>query len=115
MKSGIAAICLSMAFATAGSAESARKLTHSEAMSGVVGKVAPEYPVIARQLKIAGVVEVEALVTETGQVEEVTIVSGNPVLTKPAVDAVKKWRFTPQTQDGKAVRALAPVSISFKP
>ena len=115
MKPGIAAICLWMVFAAGGSAESARKLTHSEAMSAVIGKVAPDYPPIARQLKIAGVVEVEVVLTEAGQVEEVTIVSGNPVLTKPVAEAVKKWKFTPQMQDGKPVRAILPISISFKP
>jgi outer membrane biosynthesis protein TonB len=41
-------------------------------------------------------------------------VSGNPVLTQPAADAVKKWKFAPFTSDGKAVKALLPVSMSFK-
>jgi TonB family protein len=53
-------------------------------------------------------------VTENGTVEQVSIVSGNPVLTRPASDAIKKWKFTPFTADGKAVKALVPVSMSFK-
>ena len=53
-------------------------------------------------------------VTETGTVEKVNIVSGNAVLTKPASEAVRKWKYAPFTADGKAVKALVPVSLSFK-
>lgn len=83
-------------------------------MSAVTSKVQPAYPPVARQLKIEGVVELEISITEGGQVDNVTIVSGNPVLTKPAADAVKKWKFAPQFQDGKPARAVAPVSLAFK-
>ena len=77
-------------------------------------KVPPEYPAIAKQLKIEGAVELEAIVTESGVVEKVNIVSGNPVLTRPASDALKKWKFAPFTSDGKPVKAIVPVSLSFK-
>ena len=69
---------------------------------------------MARQLKIEGAVELEAVVGETGAVEEVNIVSGNPILTKPAVEAVRKWKFAPFLQDGKPIRAGAPVTVVFK-
>ena len=59
------------------------------------GKVAPEYPPFAKQLKIEGAVELEALVAENGTVEQVNILSGNSALTKAAADALKKWKFTP--------------------
>ncbi len=94
--------------------DSPKKVTKADGLNAVTAKVAPEYPAIARQLKIEGAVELEAVVTETGAVEKVNIVSGNPVLTRPAVDAIKKWKFAPFTADGKAVKALVPLSLSFK-
>jgi TonB family protein len=94
--------------------EAPKKVTKAEGLNAVTSKVAPEYPPIARQLKIEGAVELEAVVTESGVVEKVNIVSGNPVLTRPASDAIKKWKFAPFTSDGKAVKALVPVSLSFK-
>ncbi len=94
--------------------EAPKKVTKAEGMNAVTSKVAPEYPPIARQLKIEGAVELEAVVTEGGVVEKVNIVSGNPVLTRPASDAIKKWKFAPFTSDGKSVKALVPVSLSFK-
>jgi TonB family protein len=94
--------------------EAPKKVTKAEGLNAVTSKVSPEYPPIARQLKIEGAVELEAVVTEGGVVEKVNIVSGNPVLTRPASDAIKKWKFAPFTSDGKAVKALVPVSLSFK-
>ena len=90
-----------------------KKVSKAEGMNAVTNKVPPEYPAIAKQLKIEGSVELEAVITESGIVEKVNIVSGNPVLTRPAVDAVKKWKFAPFTADGKTVKALVPVSLSF--
>jgi TonB family protein len=94
--------------------EAPKKVTKAEGLNAVTSKIAPEYPPIARQLKIEGAVELEAVVTEGGVVEKVNIVSGNPVLTRPASDAIKKWKFAPFTSDGKAVKAVVPVSLSFK-
>jgi protein TonB len=94
--------------------ETTKKVTKAEGLNAVTTKVPPEYPVIAKQLKIEGAVELEAIVTEGGVVEKVNIVSGNPVLTRPASDALKKWKFAPFTSDGKPVKAVVPVSLSFK-
>ena len=94
--------------------EGSRKASKAEADNQALSKVQPEYPAVARQLKIQGTVELEAEVDEAGAVAKVNIVSGNPVLTKPAVEALKKWRFRPFTSDGKAVTTMVPVSIAFK-
>jgi len=91
-----------------------KKLSKSEAATAIVSKVTPEYPALARQLKIEGTVDLEALVSEQGAVEDVKIVSGNPMLTKSAVEAVKKWKFAPSTESGKAVKALVPITLNFK-
>jgi TonB family protein len=114
MKCDLAAIGLLLCVAVTGGAQTPRKLSRAEVLSAVSAKVNPEYPQMARQLKIEGPVELEAVVSETGQVESVSIVSGNPVLTKPAAEAVRKWKFIPQMQDGKPARVIAPISLSFK-
>jgi periplasmic protein TonB len=106
----LAALFLGLGFAQ----DAPKKVSKSEGLNAATTKVTPEYPPIAKQLKIEGAVELEALVTETGTVEKVNIVSGNPVLTRPASDAVKKWKFAPFTSDGKTVKAVVPVSLTFK-
>jgi periplasmic protein TonB len=107
-------LVLSLAFTFPASSETPKKLTRTEAINATTSKVQPEYPPIAKQLRLEGTVELEAVVSESGTVEDVTVVSGNPVLTKPAATALKKWKFSPFTDAGKPVKALAPVTMSFK-
>lgn len=91
-----------------------KRLSRSEATSAIVSKTQPEYPPMARQLKLEGTVELEAIISEQGTVDDVRIVTGNPVLTKAAAQAVKKWKFTPITEGGKPTKAVAPLSLTFK-
>lgn len=91
-----------------------RRVAKAEALKAVVSKVNPDYPTMAKQLHVQGTVELEAVVAETGAVEDVKIVSGNPILTSPSATALKQWKFTPFTSEGKAVKALAPVSFNFR-
>ena len=106
----LAALILGTGFAQ----DAPKKVTKTEGLNAVTTKVPPRIsahcpPIEDRRSRGTG-----GLVTETGVVEKVNIVSGNPVLTRPASDAVKKWKFAPFTGDGKAVKALVPVSMSFK-
>ena len=91
-----------------------KKITRAEALGALVTRVQPDYPPVAKQLRIQGTVELQALVAETGEVSKVDIVSGNPMLTGPAAQAVKRWKFKPFVENGKPIRVLAPVTIDFK-
>jgi TonB family protein len=91
-----------------------KTVTKSEGLSAATTKVAPAYPPMAKQVRVEGPVELEALVSEDGTVEKVTIVSGNAMLTHAGADALKKWKFKPFTTDGKPVKAVVPVGMSFK-
>jgi len=71
------------------------------------------YPLEARQQKIQGRVMVKILVSETGDVESAEAVSGNPMLTHSAVDAVKKWKFKPFIKNGKPAKVSATLPIDF--
>jgi protein TonB len=95
--------------------DSPKKVTHAEATSAAVNRVEPEYPPMAKQLHISGVVELEAAVNEEGKVDTVRVVNGNPILTKAASAALLKWKFKPFTSNGTPVKALATLTFSFKP
>jgi TonB family protein len=114
MRSNVVRIALVLATAVLFAQDAPKKVTKVDGLNNATTKVQPDYPQMARQLKIEGQVELEAVVAENGTVEKVNIVSGNPVLTKPAADAIKKWKFSPFTEGGKVVRALVPVSLNFK-
>lgn len=101
---------------TAGSlAGQERRISRPVALKSLVTRVEPTYPVVARQMKMEGTVEVDATVGENGAVEAVKTMNGNPVLGKAAEDAVKKWKFNPfKTDDGKPMKAIVNLAFTFK-
>ncbi|HEX3438336.1 MAG TPA: energy transducer TonB [Pseudacidobacterium sp.] len=58
-------------------------------------RVAPVYPEIAKRMRIAGIVHVEATVAPDGTVTSAKATNGNKMLTPAAEDAVKHWKFAP--------------------
>ena len=90
------------------------RIAEGQARKAALEKPSPAYPLIARQLKVSGTVQVEASVDEQGSVESVKIVTGNAILTKPVVEAVKKWRFIPFEAGGKPSKAIATLNFEFR-
>jgi TonB family protein len=73
----------------------------------------PAYPKEAAKKKIHGQVVVKVSVTETGDVDTVEVISGDPILAKAAVDAVRQWKFKPFVHDGKPVKASTKIPLEF--
>jgi protein TonB len=104
-----------LTFASAiANAEIVLRVAEADARKSVIKKVEPEYPAMARQVRMTGVVQVDITIDPTGAVEKTQVISGNALLSGSAVSAVKKWKFTPFTAEGKACRAVARINFSFK-
>ena len=73
----------------------------------------PEYPVLAQRSHIAGVVVIEALIDEDGNVTEARVVSGHPLLITSALKAVSNRKYVPTYLDGLAMRVSLRVILSF--
>ncbi|TCL70695.1 outer membrane transport energization protein TonB [Hydrogenispora ethanolica] len=82
----------------------------------IVRGAAPGYPQAARRAGWEGVVVVRVLVDPRGGAATVTIreSSGFPLLDDTALRAVKKWRFAPATQNGKAIASFHDVRVRFR-
>lgn len=113
-KNLVAAATFLLAVAQMASAESEKRLSPQESIAAAVTKPQPDYPVMAKQLRLEGSVSLNAFVTEEGTVDHVEPVSGNPILARSAEDALKRWKFSKQTEDGKAVKFVATVVFNFK-
>jgi TonB family protein len=57
--------------------------------------VAPEYPEVARSMRLVGTVQVQALVRPDGSVKEVRVIGGHPLLADALVHAVLQWKYQP--------------------
>jgi len=75
--------------------------------------VNPVYPPDAMRNFITGDVKAEVEVGPTGQAGEVKVLSGPTSLREAAVDAVKRYEFSPATLSGKAVASKVIVTVKF--
>jgi TonB family protein len=84
-----------------------------DAAAALVHKVQPSYPAKAKEAGIQGTVELSIRIDKTGQVSEVKVLKGDPLLADAAAAAVKQWRYKPVEVEGKPVEALATVTVNF--
>jgi TonB family protein len=81
----------------------------------MVKKVDPIYPADSIALGAQGTVVLLAIVTKTGEVGDVQVVSGPERFRSAAVDAVKQWRYSPYPLDGVPADVQTTISLSFSP
>jgi protein TonB len=75
--------------------------------------VSPNYPLLAKQMKVQGAVVLEALISKTGSIQDIQILSGPAILSAAAREAVKQWHFKPYYQGGVPVETEARVTVNF--
>jgi len=74
----------------------------------------PTYPALAQTVHQEGVVILETIIDAHGTVEDVRVLRGYPLLDQAAIDAVRKWRFTPALLNGQAVPVVMTVTVNFQ-
>jgi protein TonB len=86
----------------------------SSFMAGLlVFKPAPQYPAIARETRTQGTVVLQATIGKTGQIENLRVLSGPPLLQRAALDAVRAWRYKPFYLNGEPVAVETTVNVVF--
>jgi protein TonB len=81
----------------------------------VIAQVAPTYPAELRKAKVEGTVTLVFLLDETGRVEDPRVdASSRPEFEKPAMDAIKRWRFKPGQKDGQPVKTYLRQTLRFR-
>jgi protein TonB len=79
----------------------------------LVRKVQPTYPPLARQARIQGTVVLQAQISKSGDIENLTLVSGHPMLAPAAIEAVKQWKYKPYLLNGEPVEVETTVQVNF--
>jgi protein TonB len=79
----------------------------------LVSQQRPEYPPLARQARITGVVRFSATIAKDGGVAKLELVSGHPLLVQAATDAVSKWVYQPTLLNGEPVEVLTQIDVNF--
>jgi protein TonB len=79
----------------------------------LIHQVKPYYPPLARQARIQGSVVLQAVIAKDGSIQGLHVVSGHPMLTPAAIDAVKQWRYKPYFLNGEPVEVETVVTVNF--
>jgi protein TonB len=80
----------------------------------VVYRIEPAYPPLAREARIQGVVVLTAIINKDGNIQNLQLVSGHPMLAPAAIDAVKHWRYKPFLLNGQPVEVETTVTVNFR-
>lgn len=89
------------------------KIASGAADGLLVKKIAPDYPLEAKLVRLEGTVVVRAVIDKAGEVSEVSALSGPPLLESAAVDAVKQWQYRPFSQNGQPVDVETTIAVVF--
>jgi periplasmic protein TonB len=79
----------------------------------LVRQVKPQYPPIAVQARIQGTVVLQAVIGKDGTVKDLRLLSGHPMLSTAAIEAVKQWRYRPYLLNGEPVEVDTQINVNF--
>jgi periplasmic protein TonB len=79
----------------------------------LIRKVLPQYPSIARTAHIQGNVVLEAEISKEGDVTNLHVIDGPPLLRQAAIDAVKQWKYRPYLLSGEPVAVETQITVIF--
>jgi len=91
----------------------ARVQVSRDVTTRVSRSVQPEYPVLAKQMKVQGAVVLQALIGKEGSIQDLHVVTGPAILAAAAQEAVRQWHFKPYFEGGQAVETEARITVNF--
>jgi protein TonB len=92
---------------------SARPRVSVMQLGDLVRKVVPEYPAVAKQLHIEGMVVLLATIGRSGRVEQVQVLRGPALLQPAAKQAVEQWQYRPYVLNHEAIEVQTQITVNF--
>jgi len=88
------------------------KISHlSEGM--LVHKVIPVYPRFVLATGVQGDVKLHAIIARDGSIQSLNVISGPPLLTNAALEAVSQWKYRPYLLNDDPVEVETYITVSF--
>ena len=81
--------------------------------ANLIRQVKPNYPPLAKQARIQGTVKFNAVIAKDGTIQNLTVVSGHPMLVQAALEAVKQWLYKPTLLNGEPVEVITTIDVNF--
>jgi protein TonB len=80
----------------------------------LLAPIRPVYPSIAKAARVEGAVVVEAVISQTGTIESLQVISGPAMLQNAAVEAIRDTRYKPYRLNGQATEVRTTITINFR-
>jgi len=80
----------------------------------LLSRTKPAYPFLAIQTHTQGDVVLHAIISKDGSVAELQLISGQPLLVRAAMDAVRQWRYKPTLLNGEPVEVDTTITVKFR-
>ena len=88
------------------------RISHMAA-GDLIYRVQPQYPEIAREAHIQGMVQLRAIISKAGTIENLIAEGGHPMLVPAAIKAVRQWRYRPYMLNGQPVEVETEITVNF--
>ena len=75
---------------------------HAQENRKALNNPTPAYPETARQFRLSGIVKVQVLIAPDGQIKDVKVIGGHPLLVNSVQEALKNWRYAPASSETTA-------------
>lgn len=75
---------------------------HAQESRKALNSPTPVYPETARQFRLSGVVKVQVLIAPDGQIKDVKVIGGHPLLVSAVQDSLKNWKYAPASNETTA-------------
>jgi protein TonB len=83
------------------------------AEANLIRKVQPVYPPLAKSARVQGTVEFTAVISKEGNIENLQLVRGHPLLVQAAKEAVLQWKYRPTLLNGQPVTVVTDIIVNF--
>jgi protein TonB len=81
--------------------------------ANLIHQVVPVYPKLAHEARLGGVVRLKAVIARDGTIENLSVISGHPLLVPAAMSAVKQWLYKPTFLNGHAIEVDTEIDVTF--
>ena len=90
-----------------------RKVSEMQQMAQLITRVEPRYPPLAIQIHREGRVELHAIISTTGTIESLEVISGDPFFIQSALAAVREWRYLPTILNGSPIEVDTRITVIY--
>jgi protein TonB len=90
------------------------KISQGVSQGLLIKRVQPRYPQNALSMRVQGAVQLQATINQEGNIRNLKVLSGDPVLAHAATEAVRQWRYKPYYLNGQPVEIETQITVNFK-